>query len=192
MSRLRRLLQAAEPALCLPGKQLPSSSSHQPCLAPANQVIVGFSSACPPPPGQCLTEHLAPEPCWGATRRQAEALGPCRRQWGVFLAQIPLEKQLVNPTLSALPSSLAGSSGCCLGNPQWGATALGVPVTHTQVPAKGFRAPSSSGASLQPLCGLPGSGMPPVRWRSGLRGRPRGFGLSKVSEPGFQHTTVPQ
>lgn len=167
------LFASALPRPCKPGhrgflKCLPSSPWAVPDRAPSARTLLGRDT------------------------QAGGGSGPCRRQWGVFLAQIPLEKQLVNPTLSALPSSLAGSSGCCLGNPQWGATALGVPVTHTQVPAKGFRAPSSSGASLQPLCGLPGSGMPPVRWRSGLRGRPRGFGLSKVSEPGFQHTTVPQ
>lgn len=66
---------------------MPPGDSHWlPCLRTIAQTIGTLLG--------CETQERGPQ-------------NPASAHCGVFLAQIPLERQLTNPTLTALPSSLS-------------------------------------------------------------------------------------
>lgn len=113
-------------------------------------------------------------------RRRLSKPSKCQLAW-VFLAQIPLERQLMKSYSVSTPFlSCPRRSGCCLGNPWCGSAALGTPVTHPQVCGSGTQGPSPAGSGLLSLGRVPRE---PGPKGSGMRGNCAVLTVASVGDP---------
>lgn len=106
------------------------------------------------PPWSCTLHWRVRTP---GARHEAEA--PDTQQvptaW-VFLAQIPLERQLMQSYSVSTPFlSCPRRSRCCLGNPWCGSAAPGTPVTHPQVSGRGTQGALTCRLWPPSLCRVP-------------------------------------
>lgn len=103
-----RLLARSDKAGPASARKTAPSSSQQPYLTPTDHGLYGHHGLSPSSP-QAVPPPALPavwERRWGV-RQGGGSRNPASASCGVFLVQIPLERQLANPTLSAWPSPLS-------------------------------------------------------------------------------------
>lgn len=185
---LGRLPRSARPT------DFPCGQEGRPCVCQENSGPPGLASPTSPrrqPRFPQVPAVHAPgnaAPCSGASqhhrraRHKAEAPRAKRVPvvW-VFLAPIPLERQLMKSCYVSTPFlSCPRRSRCCLGNPQCGSAAQGTPVAPPQVSGGGTRRPPTLGSGFLPLERVLRNGAPkPQEYagnlcslHGGLQGRP--------------------